>query len=135
MSLVSYDSYPPVIFDSVELTLLGLLALTLVVAFIVAVMESYADSPKVVDSATQTFVPPSDVLVSYTGQAKTPVGNPLDADILRVLADAPVPIYAKDIAKALGGINKSDVNKRLFSLLRRKEVTQYRTYAAPLWCV
>ena len=141
MSLVPYETYPPVLLDNVELTLLGLLTLTMLVAIGVALYESPVPAKyATMETQTETNPPCTDIVLvnENTGRpirsCTLPPFHSLDTKILKYLETVPNPVPAKDIAKALNE-DKSDINKRLYHLKRNMKVTRYPTYTAPLWCI
>ncbi len=142
MSLVPYDPYPLVSVDETEQGLIALMGLCVIAAVAMAAVENVKESTAkaaLVDAEAQTE-PCTDIVVHA---ASAPRGtaplrgvateNPLDARILAALNKSPSPMTVKDIVRALGGVDKSDINSRLYTLLGKKTVNRQATAKAPLW--
>jgi hypothetical protein len=152
MSLVPYDTYPAPALDDVERGLLMLMAVCTAGAVAMAVVESAKDSvilPVTSDACMQTDAssPCTDIIVrpnpSSTirppppsipkATAAPPAPPALDAAILNLLKESDGPLTVKDLVKRLRGSEKSEVNSRLYSMLRAKKVKKIDTGKAPLW--
>ena len=151
MSLVPYETYPAPALDEVERGLLVLMALCTAGAVAMAMVESAKESavmPMSVDAGMQTdsrgtctdiIVRPNTPLTIAPPPPSVPkpdvAPSVLDAAILDVLREAAVPLTVKDVVRHLHGSDKSDVNSRLYTMLRTKKVRKIDTGKAPLWVV
>jgi hypothetical protein len=150
MSLVPYETYPTPALDDVERGLLFLMALCTAGAVTMAVIESAKEEARSVlpvDAGVQTDVPRTctDIIVrpnpppappAPSSVSKPEVALPvLDAAILDVLKAAAGPLSVKDVVKHLHGSDKSDVNSRLYTMLRTKKLRKIDTGKAPMWAI
>lgn len=142
MSLVPYDPYPVVGLDETEQGLIALMGLCVIAAVTMAAVENIKESAAKavsVDAEAQTESCTDIVVHAVSAPRGTAPSravateNPLDARILAALSKSSSPMTVKDIVRALGGVEKSDINSRLYTLLGNNTVNRQPTPKAPLW--
>ena len=135
MSIVPY--VPVTMEEPISIGPIALTAVVLVLTWLVTELETLEtrqrkniyEIPLIADAIEEEELPKAQELP----KEKSPLEHPLDMQITRILSASDKPLTAREILKQIALSEKSEINSRLYTLLRQRKLTMNTTKGAPQW--